>query len=415
MKKNINNRGVSLIKKIILLPIIVTLFIPFTLTQAQTICQPQYSYKESALTSFYVSNKNLKQKYQYIDGPCWAFANIATLETFLNKKGLLNNESLSEKHLLSWANQGSFDFGWNVPIGNGGNCQIANAYFTSGSGPVLEKECEYNIFDTQYNANYASIKPKYLIKGIKKVENNISSIKEDIINYGAVTAIYSVSEKLNHAVSIIGWDDNNNSWIVKNSATFPNYTLLPYNKNLILCYCITDASKIDKKQQIYQHDKYGVCGYYNCDNRIIAANVFNFDGNETLDSVMLYSHSTNSKFNLYLAPVSENGTPSNQINDWKILYSGTIPYKGYSTFSLTNKIRLNKGKYAIIIQMEKTYPLEYLSLGCQIPVKNLHLNNDNNVGKSFMFYGNSFYDINRNNDNGNKCSFFSIKAITHKN
>ncbi len=414
MRKNINKRGVSFLKKFAFLPIVITLFIPFNVIQAQAFYPSQNLYQKNDSTSYYISNKNLKSKNQYVSGPCWAFANMATLETFLNKKGLLNNGSLSEKHLLSWANQGSFDFGWNVPIENGGSCQIANAYFTAGCGPVLERDCVYNTFNTQYNKIYASIMPKYLVKGIKKVENNIRSIKEDIVKYGAVTAIYPVTEKLNHAISIVGWDDNTNSWIIKDSAKFPNYTELPYNKSLIHCYCITDASIINKDQKIYQHDKYGVCGYYNCDSRIIAANVFNFDGNETLDSIMIYSHSINSRFSLYLAPVSENGIPSNQINAWKNLYSGTVPYEGYSTFSLINKVPLKQGKYAIIVHMEKTSPFESLSLGCQKPTKNLNLNKDDKLGKSFIFRGDSFFDINSPNLGDNMCSF-SIKAITNKN
>lgn len=354
----------------------------------------------------------LKNKNQIINGPCWAFANIATLETFLNKKGILN-ESLSEKHLLSWVNQGSFDAGWNVNICDGGNCQMANAYFTSGCGPVFERECEYDTLNTSFNSCLASLQPQYLVKGIKKLNLDVNSLKEAISMYGAVTVSYTVNENLYHAVSIVGWNDNDKNWIVKDSSKESNYTWLPFSEKFLYAYCITDACKFNQNQKLYQHDKFGVCASYEKNDRVTVANVFNFNENESLDSVMVYSPSVNANIDLFLAPVLSDGTPNHDTSTWKSLYSGVVPYEGYSTFSLKNKVKLNKGKQAIIVDIKKNFNSGKPALGCQIPVNNLNLGNDNlQKGKSFVDSGNSFHDV--KNSNLSNISAFSIKAITQK-
>ncbi len=404
MEKVNKNKGV--LKKLILALLIVSsLSASLVVINTNAICNVKNSCS-------HLNIKKLKTKNQLINGPCWAFANIATLETFLNKKGLLN-ESLSEKHLLSWVNQGSFDDGWNVNICDGGNCQMANAYFTSGSGPVFENNCKYNTLNTSFNSSLASLKPQYLVKGIKKLKVDTDSIKEAISMYGAVTVSYAVDSEHYHAVSLVGWNDNDKNWIVKDSSKEPNYVFLPFDKKFLYAYCITDACRFNSNQKIYQHDKYGVCGDYSKNDKIIAANVFDFNGNESLDSIMLYSLSANAKINLFLAPVLDNGTPNHDTSTWKPLYSGVVPYEGYSTFSLKNKINLNKGKQAIVVEINKNFNSEKPSLGCQMPVNKLNLGNDNlQRGKSFINYDNSFYDI--KDSKLNNVSAFSIKAITKK-
>ena len=139
----------------------------FTIADAQSFSE----------TLSYYSSPQLKNKYQFINGPCWAFANIATLETFLSKKGILK-ESLSEKHLLSYANQSQNNPGFHYTITHGGNGMIANGYFSAGLGPVFEKECSYDICNSQFDSKLAAVKSKYWIKGIKNIGIDSHSIKK---------------------------------------------------------------------------------------------------------------------------------------------------------------------------------------------------------------------------------------------
>ena len=358
------------------------------------------------------SSQHLKNKYQLINGPCWAFANIATLETFLNKKGILK-ESLSEKHLLSYANQSQNELGFHCPITHGGNIMIANGYFSAGFGPVFEKECPYNTKNVQFDSGLASIKPKYWIKGIKSLNTDSNSIKKAISAYGAATIIYPVKSGLCHAVSAIGWDDSKRSWLVKDSANRPNnYTYLPYSTQILDSCCVTDAEVFPSNLKIYQHDDFGVTGICSTNLKLTVANVFYFDGNETLDQVTICSSSNNAKINVFLAPVSNNNVPINCKVFWRNLYSGMVPYKGYFTVNLNNKIRLDRNKYAIIVQIEKTNGSDLPSIGYQSSCENLTLP-PYRSGKSFILYGQSFSEA-KNILNLENMSGFSIKAITKK-
>ena len=358
------------------------------------------------VVSYY--SQHLQPKFQNINGPCWAFAGMATLETFLHKKGLLN-ESLSEKHLLSWANQAPKSYGWHVPISRGGSSIITKGYLMSGAGPVSSRMCPYTTSNDTYSAQMSSCKPQYWIKGIKDIEPDINSIKQAVSEYGAVAIAYQSSRNLNHSVSVIGWDDDTKEWIVKDSSSRPNnYIRLPFKTKILDSYCITDAEPFNANQKIYQHDQYGVTGGISCDRRLIVANVFDFSGNETLDSVTICSDAKNAQITLYCAPTASDGTPYSNSWTWVPLYSGTIPYSGYSTFKLTNQPKLSHGKYAIIAQIEKTNHSDRPSIGCQKPIDILKVE-PNTRGRSFVLQGFDFVDAYSRKE---PISAFSIKAVT---
>ena len=356
-----------------------------------------------------IIEKQLEPKQQYISGPCWAFACVAVIEVFLCKKGIYN-ESLSEKHLLSWANQVSNENGWHIPITHGASSNVSKGYLMSGVGPVLNRNCPYTTTNSNFSSHMANCRPVYWIKGIKNLETDISSIKKAISEYGSACIVYSVSRQFNHAVVAIGWNDNKREWIVKNSASSNNYCRLPFNTKILDGYCITDAERFDSNRKIYQHDEYGVTGGLCCDNRITVANVFDFGGNEILDSVVVNSTSEKARIKLYCTPISSNGAPCDLTWTWLPLYNGVVPYSGYFTLNLQNKLRLPKGRYAIIAQVEKTGASSRPTIGCQKSFENLKLPRSSN--RSFIYQGTSFVDVQKHH---NSISAFSIKAVTLKN
>lgn len=301
----------------------------------------------NVLKVFNLENK-LEPKYQKISGPCWAFASMATLETTLAKKGILDGP-LSEKHLLNWCNRNNNESGFHINMAVGGFEEMASAYLAAGAGPYKEKQCPYNTFDCHYNNINSD--PLYSVRGIKSVSPDKQSIKDAISSYGAVCAGYNTPGGRGHGVSIIGWDDSKQMWLVKDSGRNNyGYDWLSFNTEFFDCRSYTDVKRYDNKEKIYQYDEFGSNNFLTA-NYFICSNVFDFNKGDVLDSIMLNTISPGSQCNVYLAKVDSTGRPiGNNPSQWRCVKRNyTIPYKGYCTFS-TEKVQL-EGRTAVIIEM----------------------------------------------------------------
>lgn len=208
---------------------------------------------------------DINARNQQNTGFCWAFAASKVFETTyakLNNKTTINE--LSPRHMV-YATSRYFNnnienpMGFNRNVSTGGNYWQSTAYWTNGSGPVLEKDMPFvnsmekiNISEIQNKKVQAqlddatffpSIYKNYSIlgnvtysngSGTTYTKNNIetfrSMIKNQIVKYGAVAAMtyipinedtnyFSSKENNcyycdniflspNHGITIIGWDDN---------------------------------------------------------------------------------------------------------------------------------------------------------------------------------------------------------------
>ena len=368
------------------------------------------AFKPGPILSARYFSPTVKNKDQQINGTCWDFAVIAALETYLKKYGLYKG-NLSEQQIANLCSHNPSDYGWNNLKYNG-NFVAALACLAAGLSPISECDCPYDYENIGFNQDLLNIQPLFLVDGIENVNHDIDSIKAAVAEYSAVAAIFIVNDTLNHAVAIVGWDDSTQSWLVKDSLKYPNnYVWMPYSTQFTDAICITYVRAFDNKSKRYQHDEYGVTGFYR-DKNFAVANVFDFEGNEELESVMINSSSPDAQISLHLAPVLGNGAPNSDRSAWQHLYSGYVPYDGYFTFSLQNKIQLNKGKYAIIVQMEQTADSSVPRIGCMMPHENLTLG-PNTPGKSFILLGNKFCDV-TDLSHFNSIYGFSIKAITRQ-
>lgn len=368
------------------------------------------AFKPGPILSARYFSPTVKNKDQQINGTCWDFAVIAALETYLKKYGLYKG-NLSEQQIANLCSHNPSDYGWNNLKYNG-NFVAALACLAAGLSPISECDCPYDYENIGFNQDLLNIQPLFLVDGIENVNHDIDSIKAAVAEYGAVAATFIVNDTLNHAVAIVGWDDSTQSWLVKDSLKYPNnYVWMPYSTQFTDATCITYVRAFDNKSKRYQHDEYGVTGFYR-DKNFSVANVFDFEGNEELESVMINSSSPDAQISLHLAPVLGDGSPNSDRSTWQHLYSGYVPYDGYFTFSLQNKIQLNKGKYAIIVQMEQTADSSVPRIGCMMPHENLTLG-PNTPGKSFILLGNKFCDV-TDLSHFNSIYGFSIKAITRQ-
>ena len=175
-------------------------------------------------------------------GSCWAFAAIATIETQLLKSGM-GERDFSERNM---ANMAASPYTYE----DGGNDELAAGYLLRWSGPVDERNDPYTPTTNQWNA---AAKPTFRselhihdvvwIAPLDGTDASRDTLKRAITNYGAVATVlymdqmnivndshyYDGNEGPDHAVTVVGWDDdfptnkfkkappNNGAWLIKNS------------------------------------------------------------------------------------------------------------------------------------------------------------------------------------------------------
>ena len=179
-------------------------------------------------------------KNQSSIGACWAFAAYATLETQLLKAGK-GEWNFSEKNMVNL-------HGWDVGPNDGGNNDVAAAYLLRWGGAVAETNDVYKSSMSVWTDS-PSLSPVVRVQHvvwtdlIDGSQESSDALKEAIMEYGAVAAsmyfddnsvrngshYYFGEMDPDHAVAIVGWDDEyptNNfknfppgpgAWIMKNS------------------------------------------------------------------------------------------------------------------------------------------------------------------------------------------------------
>lgn len=167
-------------------------------------------------------------------GSCWAFSTVGALECAIKiRDGVTAN--LSEQYLISCNNKG-----WSCGGGWFAHSYHMNAHDPcDGTGAVMESEFPYAAssspgcscpYEHPYTIeSWAYIGPQYGMA-------SVSEIKQAIVDYGPVSTCITANgamqgygggifnactdDPINHAVVIVGWDDNQGSngvWIIRNS------------------------------------------------------------------------------------------------------------------------------------------------------------------------------------------------------
>ena len=312
---------------------------------------------------------------QGTNGTCWSFAALSALESVLLPE---ENYQFSVDHM-------TLNNGFNLNQNDGGEYTMGMAYLASWKGPVYEKDDPYG--DKETNPDLTSVKH---VQEMQVIDGkDYEKIKEAVFKYGGVqTSIYNAlkssqsrspyynrmtnsycyigTEKPNHDVVIIGWDDSyskdnfsvdlegDGAFICQNSwgSEFGDggiFYISYYDTNIgTHNVAYTRIEDSDNYDHIYQSDLCGWVGQlgYNKES-IYGANIFTADSDQNLEAASFYATGKDSEYQLY---VVKNFEDQSSFQNMVPVASGKLRNAGYYTIPFENAVALDAGEsYAVVL------------------------------------------------------------------
>lgn len=311
-------------------------------------------------------------------GTCWAFAATSALESSLMPEETLQ---FSVDH-MSMSN--SFD----ANQYDGGEYAMGMAYLAAWQGPVYESDDPYG--DGETDDSLSEVKHVQQIQIIDG--KDYEGIKQAVFKYGGVqSSLYSTirssqgssvyyngdtsaycyigTEKPNHDVVIIGWDDNysssnfntplegdgaficQNSW-GENFGEDGIFYVSYYDTNIGTHNVVyTRVDETDNYDHIYQSDLCGWVGNLGYDSeQIYGANVFTAEGDEEVCAAGFYATGANTEYEIYIVHDFENEQSFSQRQ--KVAY-GVVDKAGYYTIDFDTPDKVEKGeRYAVLLYLK---------------------------------------------------------------
>jgi len=356
-----------------------------------------YSYKWDIVsnTLYLVDSKKgeniLPSKFSYRDikkipriqnqgnlSTCWAFAALSALESKL----------MPEQKLSFSVDNMSSNNGYVGNQTDGGDYTRAIAYLASWKGPVLESDDPYGdgIHPTDLKA----------VKHVQEVQiidsKNFEMIKKAVFMYGGVeSSLYSSmassnessvyynknnysycyigTQKPNHDVVIVGWDDNyskaNFNGNLEGDGAFlcmnswgPNFGdgglfyVSYYDSNIGMHNVVyTGVDDVTNYDNIYQSDLCGWVGQmgYESDTAFFS-NVYTANSEEILKAVSFYATGKGTEYEIYFV---DNYEDMSSFDNKIMIKKGTFTNAGYYTVDLDKEYDLHAGnQYAVVIKIK---------------------------------------------------------------
>lgn len=332
---------------------------------------------------------------------CWTFATTSTIESSLLIEQ--NKEvDLSEKH-IDYSTIYTLDDGTKNPFGYysktkdvGGNYYLSGAYLSAGRGPILETKLPWSTSSSS-KSNTLNQKSDYYVNEIDYISskscdaNTILAIKKNLTEYGAMGAqiyaetptyvsndklsyYYNGNNTINHALTIVGWDDDysasnfkttpkgNGAWLTKDTyptiftgnSTIPaGYHYVSYYDtnictNLISAYKV-ETTSFDNK---YTNNIHGFSGNIATTDAssIIFKNIYTKQNNasEKLSKVNIFTGYPGDKYEIYYSDVDDYSKAVK-------IGEGTATKEGYTSINTSKNISITSEKFYIYLKYTTAY------------------------------------------------------------
>lgn len=388
-------------------------------------------------------------------GTCWTHGTMASVESNLlmtqvwAESGEMGESNLAEYHLDWW---NGFNQHHNadtsdkhgLTVHQGGDYRVSSAYLTRGGGPVREADGQ------SYSSPPKQTDPKFKYFYARDIEwfsvgenlENIDRIKEAIQNHGAIGTALAWSDSFysgnnfyqpktssmeaNHAVAIIGWDDERKTqapkpgaWLVKNSWGTgwgsQGYFWISYYDKVAGRHDQMGAVsyqnvEILKYTNVYSYDYHGWR-----DTKKDVAEAFNAftakgnaNGRETLKSVGFYTAANDVEYTINVYSKFDGSSLSNLVSG----QAGVAKNMGYHTVDLKWPMQLNAGDkfYVQVILSEGGHAYDKTS---NVPVLlgssgRVTVKSSAKAGESFYSKNGAYVDLTKDDATANFC----IKALS---
>ncbi len=385
------------------------------------------SYNSLGVTNAAGGNIITSVKDQMESSNCWAFAAVAAAETAYMRNHAVTDVDFSEAHLAYFA--------WNSktsdtsdptyqdgiyeadPHNKGGNIYFTSGAFARWVGPEREEylpsvNWAYGFSGVSYSENMRYISEQHLITSSVIGARDMYSMKNAIMQYGGVVASYyshknngynylpggvaayqDIYDYTNHAIYIVGWDDNfpvsnfgtymtppaGGAWLVKNSwgsewGTGGGYFWLSYWEPSLVTARVLDFEPADNVDNNYQYDGNWGKGltYFWFDelssaDPMVTANVFTAKGHEVLKQVGVYNMNAAAQLvvRVYVDPVEDVPNSGTFVSGVVMQVNG----EGYYTVRLTDPVTLKPGqRFSVVLDTfsllpsQKAYAVEEYNL-----------------------------------------------------